>query len=530
MILHHSTSLNLASLLEHRARLTPDRPALTYQGEHTTYAALNEGASRIAGVLCDLGIAPGDHVALSCPNVPWFPLAYFGILKAGAVVVPLNILLKTREVTYHLRDSAARAMLAFEGTPEVPIANVARAACEEAGCRDLLIMPAAPRASNAAAQPQTLAELMTGQAPAFETRRRRPDDTAVILYTSGTTGHPKGAELTHENMLLNAIATHDMLSPAMQGGLAQDVELVTLPLFHSTAQTCQMNACLYGGLRLVLLPRFDPAVVLDTIAREKVGFWVGVPTMYWALLEHAAAGHVAPAPIAEHLRVCASGGAPMPVEVMQRFETTFGVRILEGYGLSETSPVVCFNMLHRRSKPGTVGFPVFGVEVRCVDDEGRAVATGERGEIVVRGPSVMKGYYNRPEATDEAMRNGWFHTGDIGVLDEDGYLAVVDRKKDMILRGGFNVYPRELEEVLMTHPAVSLAAVVGVPDARLGEEVKAFIVKRPGNETTEEELLAWGREQFASYKYPRMVEFRLSLPMTASGKVLKRELKAGAPI
>jgi long-chain acyl-CoA synthetase len=252
--------------------------------------------------------------------------------------------------------------------------------------------------------------------------------------------------------------------------------------------------------------------------------------MYWALLEHAAGSQIAPAPIAEHLRVCASGGAPMPVEVMQRFETTFGVRILEGYGLSETSPVVCFNMLHRPSKPGTVGFPVFGVEVRCVDEEGRAVATGERGEIVVRGPNVMKGYYNRPEATDEAMRNGWFHTGDIGVLDEDGYLAVVDRKKDMILRGGFNVYPRELEEVLMTHPAVSLAAVVGMPDPRLGEEVKAFIVKHPGDETTEEELLAWGREQFASYKYPRMVEFRPSLPMTASGKVLKRELKAGAPI
>lgn len=218
----------------------------------------------------------------------------------------------------------------------------------------------------------------------------------------------------------------------------------------------------------------------------------------------------------------------MPVEVLRRFERTFGVRVLEGYGLSETSPVVSFNQLQRPSKPGTVGFPIFGVEVRCVDDEGRPVATGERGEIVVRGPNVMKGYYNRPEATDEAMRNGWFHTGDIGVLDEEGYLAIVDRKKDMILRGGYNVYPRELEEVIMTHPDVSLVAVVGVPDERLGEEVKAFIVRKPGATATEEDFLAWFREQFASYKYPRAVEFKESLPMGATGKILKRELRSPA--
>jgi long-chain acyl-CoA synthetase len=291
-----------------------------------------------------------------------------------------------------------------------------------------------------------------------------------------------------------------------------------------------MNACLYGGIRMVLLPRFDPAVVLDTIVREKVGFWIGVPTMYWALLEHVATGTIAPARIAEHLRVCVSGGAPMPVEVLRRFESTFGVRVLEGYGLSETSPVVCFNQLQRPSKPGTVGFPIFGVEVRCVDDDGRIVAVGERGEIVVRGPNVMKGYFNRPESTEEAMRNGWFHTGDIGVIDGEGYVAVVDRKKDMILRGGFNVYPRELEEVLMTHPAVSLVAVIGVPDERLGEEVKAFVVKRAGSAVTEEELLAWGREEFASYKYPRLLEFVPSLPMTASGKILKRALKSFPPV
>jgi len=326
-------------------------------------------------------------------------------------------------------------------------------------------------------------------------------------------------------MLLNAVATHDMLIPARRGGLEQDVALVTLPLFHSTAQTCQMNSGLYGGFRLVLLPRFDPASVLKTIVDEGVEFWIGVPTMYWALLDYAESARVDVAEVGKHLRICISGGAPMPVEVMRRFESTFGVRVLEGYGLSETAPVVSFNQLQRPTKPGTVGLPIFGVDVRCVDENGAPVAPGERGEVVVRGPNVMKGYFNRPEATDEAMRNGWFHTGDIGVVDDDGYLSIVDRKKDMILRGGFNVYPRELEEVIMTHPAVSLVAVIGVPDDRLGEEVKAFIVRRAEASVTAEELVLWFREQFAAYKYPRIVEFLDSLPTGPTGKILKRALR-----
>ena len=524
---HHATSLNLASVLEHQARLTPDRVAVTFGDAHFTYAQVDARAAQIAGGLAALGIAPGDHVALSCPNLPWFPMAYFGILKAGAAVVPLNVLLKPREIAYHLRDSGAKALIAFEGTADLPIAQMARAACDEAGCATLVIITADPAGGAPVAPAITLGQLMHGQSAAFETRRHLPDDTAVILYTSGTTGHPKGAELTHANMLLNAAASRDMLLPTSLGGLDQDVSLITLPLFHSTAQTCQMNAGFYGGQRLVLLPRFDPAVVLETMRREKVGCWIGVPTMYWTLLQHVGAAGVDAAPIAEHLRVCVSGGAPMPVDVLERFERTFGVRVLEGYGLSETAPAVCFNQLFRPSRPGTVGLPIFGVDVRCVDEQGRPVAAGERGEIVVRGPNVMKGYYNRPEATLEAMRHGWFHTGDIGVFDADGYLAVVDRKKDLILRGGFNVYPRELEEVIMTHPAVSLVAVIGVPDERLGEEVKAFVVRKPGASATEAELVEWCREQFASYKYPRLIEFRDSLPISVTGKILKRELRGG---
>lgn len=527
MISHRATALNLSSVLEHPAMLAPERPALTCGGRTLTYEQVNAAASQVAGGLVALGIGVGDHVALSCPNVPWFPIAYFGILKAGAVAVPLNVLLKPREIAYHLKDSQAKALLAFEGTPELPMAQMASAGCAEAGCPHLVIMTMDPEAPAPVAGAQTLSQLTRGHSPRFETRRRRPDDTAVILYTSGTTGHPKGAELTHANMLLNAVATHDMLIPARRGGLEQDVALVTLPLFHSTAQTCQMNSGLYSGFRLVLLPRFDPAAVLKTMVDERVEFWIGVPTMYWSLLDYAASAKVDVAEVSRHLRICISGGAPMPVEVMRRFESTFGVRVLEGYGLSETAPVVSFNQLQKPSKPGTVGLPIFGVDVRCVDETGAHVAAGERGEVVVRGPNVMKGYFNRPEATDEATRNGWFHTGDIGIIDEDGYLSIVDRKKDMILRGGFNVYPRELEEVIMTHPAVSLVAVIGVPDERLGEEVKAVVVRKPDITVTEEELLRWFREQFAAYKYPRMLEFVDSLPMGPTGKILKRALKRG---
>jgi long-chain acyl-CoA synthetase len=253
--------------------------------------------------------------------------------------------------------------------------------------------------------------------------------------------------------------------------------------------------------------------------------WIGVPTMYWALLQYARAAGTDLSAAAASLRLCASGGAPMPLEVLREFERTFRVRVLEGYGLSETAPVVSFNQLQRPSKPGTVGLPIFGVEVRCFDEHDRAVPAGERGEVVVRGPNVMKGYYANPDATAEAKRGGWFRTGDIGQIDADGYLSIVDRKKDMILRGGFNVYPREIEETLLTHPAISLAAVVGVPDERLGEEVKAFVVLKPGRQLGADELIVWAREEMAGYKYPRSVEFRDALPMSATGKVLKRELR-----
>ena len=507
-------TLNLASVLEHSARLTPDRVAITFGDQQLTYAELNAKADRVAAGLHATGIRAGDHVALSCPNLPFFPIAYFGILKAGAAVVPINVLLKPREIAYHLKDSDAKAILAFEGTPELPIGEMCASAAGEVGRARVILMP------------RDLPALMRDD-PAFHPPRREPNDTAVILYTSGTTGHPKGAELTHANMVGNAVTSYDMFRPAFDSPSldAQHSMLITLPLFHSTAQTAQMNAGLYGGFRLVLMPRFDPAAVLDAFIRERIGLWIGVPTMYWALLNHARTTGADVSTAAASLRLCVSGGAPMPLEVLREFERTFKVRILEGYGLSETAPVVAFNQLQRPSKPGTVGLPIFGVEVRCFDEHDRPVAPGERGEIVVRGPNVMKGYYENPDATAEAKRGGWFRTGDIGQFDADGYLSIVDRKKDMILRGGFNVYPREIEEVLLTHPAVSLAAVVGVPDERLGEEIKAFVVLKPGQQLDPDELKAWARQEMAGHKYPRIVEFRPALPMSATGKVLKRELR-----
>jgi long-chain acyl-CoA synthetase len=317
-----------------------------------------------------------------------------------------------------------------------------------------------------------------------------------------------------------------MMAPLLDGALAGTTRnLITLPLFHSTGQTCQMNAGIAGGHTLVLLPRFDPTAVIETMTAERITCWVGVPTMYWALLQHARKTGADTGAIASTLRVGVSGGAPMPVAVLEDFEQTFGVRILEGYGLSETSPVACFNQVFKPSKPGTVGLPVFGCDVRVVDDQDQPLPSGERGEIVIRGHNVMKGYYNRPVETAEAFKNGWFHTGDIGTIDPDGYVSIVDRKKDMVLRGGMNVYPREIEEVLLTHPAVSLAAVIGVPDERLGEEVKAFVVLKPGQALTEDELVAWSKEQLAAYKYPRIVEIRDSLPVGPTGKVFKRGLR-----
>jgi long-chain acyl-CoA synthetase len=512
--------LNLAVLLEDSVRNVPERTAVVCGDLRFTYAEINANANRVANALKNIGIEKGDKVALSCANLPFFPIIYYGILKAGAVVVPLNILFKGREIAYHLDDSDAKMYFCFEGTAELPIGEEGfKGFSEIEDCRDFVLLTLDPAAESPFEDTQTFWQFIENQASEFASESTDPDDTAVILYTSGTTGQPKGAELTHFNIVMNA-----RLSDNMFPRRDADVHLLTLPLFHSFGQIVQMNAGFYNRATLVLLPRFTPEAALQTMQAHDVTFFAGVPTMYWALLNFPDAEKFDLAKIAANLRICVAGGSPLPVEVLRGFEAKFDTKIIEGYGLSETSPVATFNK-HDASRPGSVGFPVWGVEVRLLDENGKDVADGELGEIIIRGHNIMKGYYKRPEATAAAIKNGWFYSGDVGRRDEEGYLYIADRVKDMILRGGFNVYPRELEEVLMMHEAVSLCAVVGVPCEIHGEEVKAFIVRKDGADHNEIEIIEWCKANMAGYKYPRQVEFRETLPMTATGKILKRELR-----
>ncbi len=514
--------LNLSSILDYSASVVPEKDALVLADKRVTYRELNGATSQIANALLAAGIGCGDKVALSCPNLPYFPMIYYGILRAGAAVVPLNVLFKRKEIAYHLRDSNAKAYFCFQGTAELPMGEEGYAGFEEVdGCENFWLITADPAAAASIDGAATLGQMMHGMPPVCEAAATNPDDTAVILYTSGTTGQPKGAELSHSNMLMNGLVTRDLfhLKP-------DDVHLVTLPLFHSFGQTTQMNAGILGGNRLVLVPRFDPDAVFAGFENEGVTLFCGVPTMYWALLNHPGAANYDLEKIAATLRIGASGGAALPLEVLRQFEARFDIPILEGYGLSETSPVASFNHLERERKPGSIGQPVWGVQMRIVDENGEAVPAGTAGEVVVRGHNVMKGYYNRPEDTSSAIQNGWFHTGDAGKMDDDGYFYIVDRIKDMVLRGGYNVYPREIEESLITHPDISLAAVIGVPDDKLGEEVKAFVVLNPGATTTADGIVSWAKQEMADYKYPRSVEIRESLPMTSTGKILKRELRS----
>jgi long-chain acyl-CoA synthetase len=515
---------NLAVLLEDSARRAPDRDALVFGDARFPYAQVDATANRVANLLVAHGVQPGDKVALSCPNLPQFPMIYYGILKAGAVVVPLNVLFKEREIAYHLSDSDAVAHFCFAGTDDLPMGVAGWNAFNQVpGCRHFFLVTTNPQEEPLSPfdGSPTMGTAVAALPTTFETRVTAPTDPAVILYTSGTTGQPKGAELSHANLAFNALTNHRIFR---SDPLDPDIHLVTLPLFHSFGQTVQMNAGFGVGATLVLMARFDPRQALQLMQRERVTFFAGVPTMYWGLLG-ALDDDVDVAAIAGNLRRAVSGGASLPVEILREVKDRFGVQILEGYGLSETSPVATFSQLDRPPKPGSIGTPIWGVEVKLIDANWKTIeGSDEVGEIAIRGHNIMRGYYRRPEDTAAVMRDGWFRSGDLARRDDEGYYYVVDRAKDMIIRGGFNVYPREVEEVLLTHPAVSLVAVVGVPHEIHGEEVKAFVIRKPGGDVTEGELVTWCKEQMASYKYPRIVEFRDELPMTATGKILKREL------
>ncbi|MEG9225046.1 long-chain-fatty-acid--CoA ligase [Aeromicrobium sp. Sec7.5] len=516
---------NLAALLENSAQSYVDRTAIVFGDTKLNYAQVNGAANQVANLLVERGVKPGDKVALSCPNLPYFSIIYYGILKAGATVVPLNVLLKAREVAYHLDDSDAVAYFAFEGTADLPIGEAAWDGFQATdSCQDFFLIKLDSAAPAPLEGPEYYAPLVAVQPPTFETVERDDDETAVILYTSGTTGQPKGAELRHRNMRDNALSGKDLFGANAD---TPDTYLCVLPLFHSFGQTVIQNGGFAFGGTVVMLPRFEAEPAIGLMVREKVTFFAGVPTMYWGLLGALTPEHPV-AEIAANLRVAAAGGSALPVEVHKNFQERFGVTILEGYGLSETSPVASFSVFGEQPKVGSIGKPIPGVEMKLINDDWTDVPGGDPdaiGEIAIKGHNIMKGYYDRPEATAEAIQDGWFRSGDLGKKDADGYYFIVDRSKDMIIRGGYNVYPREIEEVLMQHPAVSLVAVIGVPHESHGEEIKAVVVKnKDHDDVTEETLVAWGKEQFAAYKYPRVVEFRDELPMTSTGKILKREL------
>jgi long-chain acyl-CoA synthetase len=451
-------------------------------------------------------------------------MIYYAILKTGATVVPINILSTGREIAYYLKDCEAKAYFCFQGTPELPMAQNGFNGFEDVEeCGLFWVMMADTTAPSPFPGIQTLAEFMAPQSDEFEMECTESDDTAVILYTSGTTGFPKGAELSHMNMTMNAVISREIMAFA-----PTDVQVISLPLFHSFGQTTQMNAGFSMGNTLVLIPRFSAEALFSALQNEKGTIFAGVPTMYWALLNYEdTENQFDMNEIAKNLRVGVSGGASLPLEILKGMEKKYKIPILEGYGLSETCPVASFNDLKYERKPGTVGPPIWGIDIEIVDAEDHILPAGEVGEVRIRGHNVMKGYYGKPAETAAAIReNGWFYTGDLGTMDQDGYLSIVDRLKDMIIRGGFNIYPREVEEVILSHPAVSLVSVLGVPHAKHGEEVMACIVLRENAMMTEQEMIAWCKEQMASYKYPRLIEFRSTLPMTATGKILKKELKS----
>jgi len=497
--------LNLGSILLANANEKANSVVIRAGDREITYQELDRAARGVATSLRARGVSPGDKVALLVPNVPEFTIAYFGILYAGATVVPINVLAAAPEVTYFLEDSGARVLFVHPLFEEPGRAGAASL--------DVDVILAVPGDS-----PNTVGGMALGD-PCDEPHKTNPQDTAVILYTSGTTGKPKGAELTHSNLVMNCAVVVPRLMPPMPAGGHR--ALAALPLFHSFGQTVIQNGMIATGGSFTLLPRFTPQDAFELIEKDRLTIFAGVPTMYFALLHHRGDR----AYDVSSLAACMTGGAPMPLEVMSAFEEKFNVRIEEGFGLSETSPISSFTVPNKPRKVGSIGYPVWGVEMCIVDEEDNRLPDGERGEICIRGHNIMKGYLNRPEANEETLKNGWFHSGDVGYRDEDGCYFIVDRMKDMILRGGFNVYPREVEEVLYQHEEVVEAAVIGVPHESHGEEVKAVVALVPDAKATEEEIQAFCKDRLAAYKYPRFVEIIAELPKGPTGKILKRELR-----
>lgn len=503
-------SFNLATILEESTRKHPDRVAMILDDFKMTYKQLDEAANQVANALRANGIKAGERVGMMLPNVPHFPMVYFGILKAGCIAVPMNVLLKAPEIEYYLSDSETSTFFYWDMFAAEAVQAANRVSSVTHKIRVSMQGGEAPEGT------QDFFQMIGGQPKEFDSVATGADDTCLLIYTSGTTGKPKGAALTNFNLFECChIGTHIFEFKD------DDVILATLPMFHSFGLSNVLNGSIHGGITMSLLPRFDADKALQVMQRDRVSLFLGVPTMYFAMLHHPERSTYD----LSRLRLCVSGGASIPGEVINAWEKATGTKILEGYGLSETSPTATFNQLESGQKVGSIGKPIWGVQVKIFDDDGKPVAQGERGEICIKGHNIMKEYWRNPKATKEAIKDGWFHSGDIGYEDDEGFLFIVDRKKEMIIRGGFNVYPREVEEVIYQHPQVAEAAVIGRVDEKFGEEVHAVVAPKPGQTIDPEELQAFVRERVAAYKYPRTIQVWPELPKGPTGKIMKLEIK-----
>ena len=502
-------SFNISVLLRESAAARPDHDCLVLGDRSWTYAQVDAASDIVAAHLQDLGLEQGAKIAVQLPNIPQFLFAYYGLTRAGYVMVPMNPLLRAREMTHQLRSSDAEVLITVD-----VVAKEALKGARDAG--DLTVFVVSTGAGEIPEGTRDFTELMQPRRP-VPMAPTQADDTAVILFTSGTTGTPKGAELTHFGIYMNSTVSTDRIPI-----YPDDVTLAVLPFFHVYGLTSVLNICVRAGSTMVLLPRFDATAALDLIEKHRVTRFSAVPTMMVGMLEAGTEGR----DLSSVDRVV-SGGSALPGEVLRRFESEFPrATVLEGYGLSESTSSVCVNVSREERKVLSIGQPLWGTRCRVVDAEGQDLPRGSEhiGELLFSGPTIMKGYYNDPESTRAALVDGWLHTGDMGYRDEDGFIFVVDRKKELIIRGGYNVYPREVEEVIAGHPSVSEVAVVGKPDPALGQEVVAVVSTRPGTQVTPEEIIEYAKASLAAYKYPRDVRIVETMPTTATGKILKREL------
>jgi long-chain acyl-CoA synthetase len=507
---------SLPEMLEETVAKYPDNKALSFFGRKFTYRELQGGVLGFAAALQSKGVQKGDRVAIMLPNCPQYVMSYYGILSAGGIVTQINPMLVERELDHILNDSGTETIIVLDALyPKVK--NVQ----ENTKVKNVIVVSLQPSGQNFGSD-YTFESFMASSTQSFTPVAIEPEhDVAILQYTGGTTGRSKGAMLTHRNIYANVSQCYEFFKDEMN--FAQEKILTVIPLFHVFGMTSCMNLSVFTASESIMLPRFELEEVLNTIKQEQPSIFPGVPTMYVAITNHPNAEKFG----IDSIKTCNSGSAPMPVELMKEFEGKTGSKILEGYGLSEASPTTHCNPHFADRKPGSVGIGVPSTDYKVVDlaDGENEVPVGELGEIIIKGPQVMKGYWNMPEETAQTLRNGWLYTGDIGRVDEDGYLYIVDRKKDMIIASGYNIYPRDVEEVLYEHPAVQEAVVIGVPDPYRGETVKAVIVKKAGKATTEEEMVHYCKENMAAYRVPSIIEFREELPKTAVGKILRRALR-----